>query len=110
MDIKKIQEYKLKLERELHILDSEIERNKKPSDFGSDVDGFDEETDEAEAFNDQLAVVEDLKKRSADITSALQKITDGHYGLCEQCGVEIDKSILSIDPESRFCQDCKMKA
>jgi len=105
---KNIDGYKKKLQEELHSLNEEIERNNKPSDFGHDVDDFDEETDESEAFGDQLALVQTLKKRLADVNSALQKIESGTYGFCEKCGVQIGDSILSIDPESRFCKDCKL--
>ena len=109
MKTEKIEEYKNKLNKGKAAVEEEIIKNNQPPDFGNDVDGFDEETDEAEAFNNQLALVQDLKKRLVDIESALNKIASGTYGICEKCGKEIESSILDIDPESRFCKDCKLE-
>ena len=50
------------------------------------------------------------KERLADIDSALKKIKNGKYGVCEKCKKEISLKLLKIDPESRMCQECKKKA
>ena len=49
----------------------------------------------------------DLKDRLDEIDIALAKIQSGTYGVCEKCGKPIEYEILSIDPESRFCKECK---
>jgi RNA polymerase-binding transcription factor DksA len=110
MTTEQIEKYKSKLNKEKLVVEADIKNNSNPPDFGHDIDGFDEETDEAEAFNNQLALVQDLKGRLVDIESALNKIASGTYGICEKCGKEIEISILDIDPESRFCKDCKVEA
>ena len=89
------------------MLMTEIKRNEKPVDFGSDIDHFDTETDEAEELSNQLAIARDLKNRLDAIDVALGKIHSGKYGICEQCGKTIETAILDIDPESRLCKDCK---
>jgi RNA polymerase-binding transcription factor DksA len=109
MSTEKLEEYKNKLNKEKLMIEEEIRQNSKPPDFGHDVDSFDEETDEAEAFNNQLALVQDFKKRLVDVESALNKIASGTYGICEKCGKEIEESVLDIDPESRFCKACKLE-
>lgn len=108
METKQLDEYKRKLERERIMLVAEIKRNEKPVDFGSDIDHFDEETDEAEEIGNQQAVAQDLKNRLDAVEMALGKIHSGSYGICEQCKKGIEAAILDIDPESRFCKHCKL--
>jgi DnaK suppressor protein len=106
----KIKIYKAALEKERALILSEIKQAEKPVDFGSDVDHFDEKTDEAEQLGDQMAIAQDLKKRLDDVVFALAKISTGKYGICETCGKEIEEEILDIDPESRLCKSDKLKA
>ncbi len=109
MNQERLDEYQRKLEKERLLLLSEIKQNEKPTEFGNDVDHFDEEADEAEELGNQLAVAHDLKNRLDDIDVALGKIREGKYGACERCGKPIEAAILDIDPESRLCKDCKSK-
>ena len=90
------------------MVSDEIKQAEKPVDFGSDVDSFDEEADEAEEVSNQLAIANDLKGRLSEIDIALAKIASGKYGVCEKCGEAIEEEILDIDPESRFCKKCKL--
>ncbi|HVN26560.1 MAG TPA: hypothetical protein VMT99_02805 [Candidatus Paceibacterota bacterium] len=103
MTNEKLSEYKSKLEKERVMILEEIKRNEKPVDLGVDVVRFEEESDISEEVGNQMAITEDLKKRLSDITSALDKISKGVYGICEKCGKSIEAAILEIDPESRFC-------
>ncbi len=41
------------------------------------------------------------------IDAALEKIKDGSYGLCEECGAEINKKRLKILPFARYCVACQ---
>lgn len=105
MNQEKIKEYKNKLERERILLLTEIKRNETPTDFGSDTD---DESDETENFGNQLAMAHDLKNRLSEIDIALNKIQSKEYGICEKCGKEIEEEILDMDPESRYCKECKL--
>ena len=95
------------MERERSIIVAEIASDEKPVDFGSDIDHGDEESDKSEQVGDQMAAARDLKNRLDEIDIALAKIQSGTYGVCEKCGKPIEYEILSIDPESRFCKECK---
>ena len=108
METKRLEEYKKTLEKERVTLTTEIMRNEKRPDLGSDVSRPDEETDESEETGNQQAVAQDLKNRLGAIEAALRKIGTGDYGICEQCKKEIEPAILDIDPESRFCKHCKL--
>jgi len=98
----------MKLEKERMLIAGEIARDEKPVDFGSDIDHGDEESDKSEQVGDQLAAARGLKDRLNEIDIALGKIPLGTYGVCEKCGSPIEQEILSIDPESRFCKECKL--
>jgi DnaK suppressor protein len=76
-------------------------------DLGNDVDGLDEVTDQAEEFGTNLGVREALEERLENVQDALRKIEHGTYGVCESCGGKIEEEILSIDPESALCRNCK---
>lgn len=108
MTPEKIQESKKKLEKERVLILTEIKQTEKPVSFGSDIDHFDEEVDQTEEVGNQLAIGQDLKNRLGEIDIALGKIQSGKYGVCEKCGKEIEAEVLDIDPESRFCKNCKL--
>ena len=107
MNEQQIQIYKNQLEKERTMLFAEIKQSDKSPDFGGDTEDPDEETDKAEEVGNQLAISQDLKNRLGDIDIALGKIYAGKYGICEKCEGPIEKEILDIDPESRFCKRCK---
>ncbi|MDE2001663.1 MAG: TraR/DksA C4-type zinc finger protein [Patescibacteria group bacterium] len=107
---KELQALKEQLEKEAGELEAGISRHKGTTDFGDDVESdFSEEADEAEEYANDLGVSDAFKQRLEDIEHALDKMTRGEYGKCEQCGKEIPLEVLKVDPESRLCKDCKMK-
>lgn len=103
----KQEELKKKLERTKEELEKEILALSKDVDMGDDTDHLEEEADETEEYTNQLAQLMPLKERLADVMSALEKMRVGTYGICEQCKKEIALELLEVDPESRYCQDCK---
>ncbi len=107
MDEKMLREYKKQLEEDRRKLIKEVKKDEKPEDFGSDVDDFDEEKNEAEALGNQLAVSQAIKERVNEIDAALNKIRMGKYGICEKCGRQIGVEVLKVSPESRLCKNCK---
>ena len=42
-----------------------------------------------------------------DIADAFRKLQNGTYGLCEECGQEIDIKRLEVNPLARYCITCK---
>ncbi len=108
MNEDQLKEYKVKLEKERTLVSAEIMRDEKPVDFGSDIDHGDEASDQSEEVGNRLAAARELKDRLNEIDIALGKIKTGTYGICEKCGKPIEREILMIDPESRFCKECKL--
>jgi DnaK suppressor protein len=43
------------------------------------------------------------------IDTALRKIDDNTYGICEECGDEISEDRLKILPFAIYCRDCQEK-
>lgn len=104
----KLQEYKKRLEEGKKILSEKITHDTEViPDMGksSDREG---DAEEVEEFDNQLAAVLPLKERLDDVESALRKIDAGTYGICEECGKEIESEVLEVDAESRLCKECKL--
>ena len=49
------------------------------------------------------------RQRLENIESALKKIEQGRFGLCEKCGNIITKKRLRAVPYARLCIKCKAK-
>jgi RNA polymerase-binding transcription factor DksA len=57
-----------------------------------------------------LGLVESLKSQLDDVDRALASIGAGTYGICANCGSDIDKDRLEFRPASVLCVNCKTKA
>lgn len=44
-----------------------------------------------------------------DIADAFRKLQNNTFGLCEECGEDIDIKRLEVNPLARYCIACKMK-
>lgn len=42
-----------------------------------------------------------------DIDSALARIADGSYGICQDCGLDIDQERLLVFPTAKRCLTCQ---
>ncbi len=98
---------KKKLEKTKADLETQIKDTEKTPDFGSDIDHFEEEANEADEIGKNLGMEQTFKERYESVVHALDKIEKGAYGKCEKCGNEIEWEVLNIDPESRLCKHCK---
>ncbi|MDH3258224.1 MAG: TraR/DksA family transcriptional regulator [Deltaproteobacteria bacterium] len=72
-------------------------------DIGDDVDSCFQER--AREFDLLLSKREKEKLRL--IEEALDKIEEGTYGTCEECGGKIPKGRLKAMPFALYCVDCK---
>jgi len=104
---KNIEILKKKLIESQKDLEAQIKDVEKTPEFGSDVDHFEEEADEAEEFSKNLGEAKAFRERLENVLRSLTKIDTGKYGACEQCGKDIELQLLTVDPESRLCTTCK---
>lgn len=97
------------LKESLEAAEATLKHLDKDLEFGSDIDHFEEEADEAEEFSNQLGIRKALHDKINNISLSLEKIKDGSYGRCEGCGKQIEIDVLHAAPESRLCRNCKRK-
>jgi DnaK suppressor protein len=75
---------------------------------GGDAD--DEHDPEGPTLSDEWSlragVHAELAASLAAVQAALQRITDGTYGLCLRCGRKIGRERLEARPAADFCIDC----
>ncbi len=79
------------------------ERNPGDREVGDFYDDVDIEKDRQMVYT--LGERERAKLNA--ITTALEKIEDGTYGQCEDCGEDINKKRLKIIPFTKFCINCQ---
>ncbi len=109
------QHFKNLLEKEAETLENELKTIGKPSDTNpadwevTEPEGEEEaeEGDVAENIErreDNNAIMNQLEKQLSDVRSALKKIEDGKYGLCEVSGEPIELDRLEANPSARTCK------
>lgn len=106
---KKLQELKLKLEKERKSLMRELKKLEQPEEFGGDPGDLDEETDESEEFSLKISESQAVRERINEIDFLINKINKGTYGFCENCKGKISETNLKKDPELILCSVCNLK-
>ena len=70
---------------------------------------LEEEALEVSVYDSRLSTESVLEQEIKDIDRALEKIKNGTYGICEQCGQPISLSRLRVRPQAIYCIKCKGK-
>ena len=52
------------------------------------------------------ALVLQARGHLAEVETALERLQDGTYGICERCGQSIAKARLEVRPAARTCISC----
>lgn len=74
--------------------------------FGSGM----EEGDLAERYqSEHLVCMQCTVHRTTikEIEAALERLDEGSYGICDDCGTEITENRLKIVPFTKYCRDCQ---
>ena len=108
-----LEELKLKLEEQKKSIQEELEKfaEKDPSQKNNwdtkypnrEEGDKDEEADEVQEYENKLSLEHSLEPKLQSVISALEKIKQGTYGLCEKCGKEIESERLKVAPEAKTC-------
>ena len=69
-------------------------------------DPSDRASQETEHIN-VLRIRDRERKLISKIDEALERVNNGSFGLCEECGEEIGEERLKIRPVTTFCIRCK---
>jgi RNA polymerase-binding protein DksA len=104
----KLEEEKSRLQKELgnfaNPTDNPENFETKFEDFGRDED---ETASEVEKYTDDLALENNLESQLKEVDDALERMAGGKYGICENCGEEIDVERLKAYPAAKICIKCK---
>ena len=102
------------LERELSSLDAQL------ADHGvggaGDTEGsvseggFADSAQVSAERSETIGLIEQLRANRAEVVAALERMGEGTYGICEQCGREIALERLDALPSTRLCVSCKQTA
>lgn len=67
--------------------------------------------DASEAFEQakEMALHENAQRLLEQVEDALERFRQGTYGLCEQCGAEIDPARLEALPYATLCIRCQQR-
>ena len=79
---------------------------------GQKIDSAMDSADQSALDMDQgidYSLLEMKYEQYKDIADAFRKLQNNTYGLCEECGMEIDIKRLQVNPLARFCISCKTK-
>jgi DnaK suppressor protein len=71
---------------------------------------FEETGEEALANLDAAVGIAELQRDIGEFNAlrgALHRLTEGTYGICEKCGVQIPLSRLCVQPEAARCVACQ---
>lgn len=104
----KLRKQKEDLEKQLEKLgDWRKGRNGFQVDFPKYGEKEDENADEVSAFSDRLSLGTRLEKNLEEVNTALEKINQGRYGICEKCNRPVDEKRLKAFPTAKECLACK---
>jgi len=57
-------------------------------------------------YTTNLSLEKELEENLRSIEAALKHMGEGTYGICANCGKEIDIERLKVNPESSVCVSC----
>jgi DnaK suppressor protein len=58
-------------------------------------------------YQKELNLLERERAELGDVNNALERIAEGDYGICEECGEEIGFARLQAVPETTHCISCQ---
>ena len=87
----------------LHQLGSQVGAGKRPPSIG-DNGLFNNKLEEARRVG--FGARERLLDRVNRLSAAIDRMIEGDYGLCEECGATISRARLDVMPEVPTCVSC----
>jgi len=89
----------------------DIARRSKPSTEGlmPDIGDILDSVSEERTRELDMILTDREKKKLLQIDDSLDRIEDGSYGLCEECGVKIPKGRLKVMLFAKYCVECQEK-
>ena len=108
MKKEKLEKYKeLLTQRKSDLLD---EAKETMTEMTDDEEAFPDPNDRATLESDRnrtLRIRDRERKLISKIEKALERVEDGTFGVCEECGEDITDGRLKARPVTTLCIDCK---
>ncbi|MFH1019570.1 MAG: RNA polymerase-binding protein DksA [Pseudomonadota bacterium] len=108
MNREQLDYFRQKLETMSHDLLQEAEKT--IHEMTDSTENYPDPTDRASAESDrsfELRIRDRERKLIAKIREAIERIDEGTYGICEECGDEISAKRLEARPVTTQCIECK---
>lgn len=108
MNKEQLEHFRLKLEEMSKSLLSEAEKTL--HEMTDNTDNYPDPTDRASAESDrsfELRIRDRERKLLVKIKSAIERIDEGSYGICDECGDDISIKRLEARPVTTLCIECK---
>jgi len=110
MNDKTLAHFKNKLEEMSNSILTEADKT--ISEMTDHSDNYPDPTDRASAESDrsfELRIRDRERKLLNKIKEAIERIENGTYGICDDCGDEIASERLEARPVTTYCIDCKTR-
>jgi len=106
IDVKALKKRLKQMRKEVEELSQATEQARQPVELDQSAVG---RLSRMDALQTQAMQLETERRRVIEIQridSALQRITEGEFGYCVSCGIEIEPKRLENDPTTPTCFDC----
>lgn len=109
MNKRDLERFRKILNGQLKELEGKVEGATEHLDTSNDY--YPDPTDRASAESDRnfdIRVKDRERKLILKVKDALQRVDDGEFGICEDCGEPIDMKRLEARPVTTLCIECKI--
>ncbi len=106
IDVKAFRKHLTEMREEVEKLSEVTEEARQPVELDQTMVG---RLSRMDALQSQAMQLETERRRTVEIqriNAALQRITDGEFGYCVSCGIDIEPKRLDNDPTTPTCFDC----
>ena len=111
LSLEELEEFKIRLIGERKRILNDMEKYVRESnELGKD--GIPDIGDEASDLSNRqllLSLNEADRAKLLEIEEALERIEEGSYGICEECGEPISIKRLEVKPTAIYCVECKSR-
>jgi DnaK suppressor protein len=111
MDKKKLETFKKRLEERQQVLRKAVSRTEEDGRIAADQDAADIADRATSSYTKEFLFSQSNNDRQllAMVETALQRIREGEFGECVNCGNEINPKRLEAVPWTRYCIACQEK-
>lgn len=114
---KEVKKFEELLTEQKNKLEEELNRIAKPTSDKGDYEATHEEigsdrednASEVEGYVENVALENNLEEQLKEVNKSLEKIKNGTYGVCEECGMDISPERLEANPSAKKCMHCASK-